>query len=1033
MKITGKRKLSIGSLIGIVLLASLSIILITGTGTYTAKAETSEVDPLSYTLISGGYAVSLSDRNVKKIIIPNEHLGQPIIEIKANGFLSAPNLESITIPETVTKINNSAFMNCPLLSTVNFVTVRDELTNEIKGITQIGQLAFGMCPKLKISIIPSTIKNVDINPTAFYNNTTDVTYRGLESVSLTNFLGSVESDPFKIIYFDFGGLLLDDEGNPACSVMSYQGIVDESGIIEIPLENDGRRVMEIWPSAFDNCYAEELRFSPQFKIHNKKIKLFSQAFWNSKIKNIILDDCVEIEDEGLFSESGVVSVTFPDKMTFIPDKTFYKCHDLKNVVFNGNQNKLSSKIRSIGTEAFAECYAINYLYIPETVENVGTAIFTGWKKPQVIELLSRVDVPQSWTANNWLGVGVDPDIVKTASTKLKITLKVNNPNAGNDYFINVDPNSTLNDMINSSEYSVPTSPTENFTGKWYLDANFINEFSPEKKFEENTILYARWEPKTFLITFSENKYVTFQAIKDGPVEIGDSFSFVVTVNQEYNKSEPKIYAGATELTKTKIDSNKYVCEIKNIRDSVTISVGDMAVNASTVTFKNTETTLGTATVEFGSLTYKFEQPIWIGRTFLYWSDSNGKPYTDYLGNGIIVWDIASDVDMHAVWDDITYTVKFDSNGGSAINNVEITLDSSGPLPEPTLKWDRFDCWKDIYGNCITDYSDLIKNLKELYSSTGDSVTIKLTAYWQAVRPVMNASGDKYLKDKIIIADFMQSPVGINGWYYIYSSVEEITFHDEFFGGKYTYTNLTIYVLYRTTPLTINFSDFKYSAAQGNSALYIDGCEVTVRYFGINSITGGNGYIGSTGSTGSGVGATGNKGANGTLFSPDGKSGYGGGQGSVGGTGGKGGTGCSAIYLFSGNSAVTFNKGNSTSKMELIGGRGGTGGTGGKGGTGGTGGNGGDGYKSILINGAGGAGGYGGYGGWGGNGGAGGDGGAACNKNISGDATIITGEKGATGSVGSMGDTGSRGNNGKSYSGIILPPIVIPDPGLRPDL
>ena len=126
--------------------------------------------------------------------------------IGTQAFLACEALQSITFPDSVTKIENGAFRNCKSLSQIDF-----------NNVSVLGNDAFSGCDSLVKLEIPETIKNISDTPFAEYNgafwgceNLKYVTiFSGMTSIPKGTFYDSRE---LSIIYIDKGELQVIDEG-----------------------------------------------------------------------------------------------------------------------------------------------------------------------------------------------------------------------------------------------------------------------------------------------------------------------------------------------------------------------------------------------------------------------------------------------------------------------------------------------------------------------------------------------------------------------------------------------------------------------------------------------------------------------------------------------------------------------------------------------------------------------------------------------------------------------------------------------------
>jgi hypothetical protein len=157
----------------------------TATTPYTVKLNVADLT---------GIARSLTDNNTKYISL--DLSGSTITSIPNFAFYDAGAekrnaLVSVTIPDSVISIGNSAFSQCIILASI---TIPNNVTNigeyAFNGctklasvtignkVTSIGDQAFGFCNSLTSITIPSSVTSIEKNAFASCSSLTSVTFQG---------------------------------------------------------------------------------------------------------------------------------------------------------------------------------------------------------------------------------------------------------------------------------------------------------------------------------------------------------------------------------------------------------------------------------------------------------------------------------------------------------------------------------------------------------------------------------------------------------------------------------------------------------------------------------------------------------------------------------------------------------------------------------------------------------------------------------------------------------------------------------------
>jgi len=118
------------------------------------------VENFEYEISSDGKYYILSDvkqeyTTLKEYVIPSKYNKLPVKEIKAFAFVECQNLESLSIPQSIIKIGDSAFRTCNNLKTVNYNGTKNDWEN-----VEIGS---NNTPLLNASFTFAEIFNFEIN------------------------------------------------------------------------------------------------------------------------------------------------------------------------------------------------------------------------------------------------------------------------------------------------------------------------------------------------------------------------------------------------------------------------------------------------------------------------------------------------------------------------------------------------------------------------------------------------------------------------------------------------------------------------------------------------------------------------------------------------------------------------------------------------------------------------------------------------------------------------------------------------------
>lgn len=253
-------------------------------------------------------------------------------------------IHSVTLPNSITAIEDYAFADCRNLYTVTIPN----------SVETIGNYAFYQCTYMESITLPNSIQK--IGDYAFAKN--DL----MTSVALPNSVKEIGCNPF-------------------ANWMQLETIsVDENN-----------KYFTIYDDCLYNIDLTEIKACPTRKQGNvtipESVTLISGATFSgcSKLTSITVPESVTaIGEYAFYGCSQITSINIPKSLTTIENRTFSGCSQLSSVIFPEN-------ITSIGEYAFSGCINLTSVVLPENVSSIGESAF--WYCRQ----LTSIKLPNSLT------------------------------------------------------------------------------------------------------------------------------------------------------------------------------------------------------------------------------------------------------------------------------------------------------------------------------------------------------------------------------------------------------------------------------------------------------------------------------------------------------------------------------------------------------------------------------------------------------------------------------------------------------------
>ena len=317
--------------------------------------------PLTYFIQDGAARIEKCDPSVSgNLVIPDILGGYPVKGIHGYAFNGCSELTGVTIPDTVTFMDEFAFRNCPKLTTVTLG----------KGLYAIGHKAFYECTGLE-EINYNAVAARDMSSGAFY-------HAGKDSVGIVVNVGKdVTRIPAKLF---------------------YNSTTQGAKIVQINFAEDGvcRRIGDF---AFGGC--TELS---SITIPASVTTIGNDAFYGCSAVEEINFNATAMGDltpgmsvfNGIGSNDNGISVRIGKNVTKIPDSLFGLTYPIypkqsntpriTKVVFEEG-----SVCTRIGNSAFRCANKLTQITLPESVKQIGDYAFDSCIN------LTSISIPNSVT------------------------------------------------------------------------------------------------------------------------------------------------------------------------------------------------------------------------------------------------------------------------------------------------------------------------------------------------------------------------------------------------------------------------------------------------------------------------------------------------------------------------------------------------------------------------------------------------------------------------------------------------------------
>lgn len=297
----------------------------------------------------GAVLIKCDESATGEITVPAAIGGVPVKRIASaellggrfGAFGSCEGITKLNLPDSITQIDDAAFIYCSKLAEINIPA----------GVTEIGSNCFDGCESLKKIDIPDGVKSIGNNAFAGCKSLEEITIpEGVTSIDFYAFLDCINLEKVKI--------------PESIKEIIYRAFYNCTNLKSINLP---RGISDIGFEALDGT-----------ALYNDKLNwengvLYVDSTLISAEKSI--DGAYEIKQgttlvaSAAFNECyGLTSVTFPAGVTGLCEGAFLRCDGLSAV-------RLPDGLISIGDSAFSHCTGLMDVSIPDSVTYIGYGAF----------------------------------------------------------------------------------------------------------------------------------------------------------------------------------------------------------------------------------------------------------------------------------------------------------------------------------------------------------------------------------------------------------------------------------------------------------------------------------------------------------------------------------------------------------------------------------------------------------------------------------------------------------------------------------
>ena len=477
-------------------------------------------------------------------------IGNAVTVIGENAFANCSKLKNVTFPASVTEIGVGAFWNCTSLKDVSFASgskleILGGSAFQGSGLTKvtlpsslqkIGNYAYMECASLTEAILPEGL--VIIGENAFQDCS------ALKTLSLPSTLEQVMYDAFlrcfniqRVELYTACGISSIPCQDSLTTVVIGDSVTSIagnafSGFVKLTDVTIGKSVEVIGRNSFKGCTALK-----SITVPSSVVEIGTGAFSNTGLSSVVIPDSVtELGDSAFSGCADLESVQLSKNVVYLRYSTFANCTSLKEInlkniteidfeAFEGCTaltNVELAAVKTIGYYAFKDCTALKEITLPETLVQLDHGVFYG------CIALADVTLPEDLNT-------LSTDLFTNCTSLVEITIPAGVESMGGRVFKGCTRLETI-----YFEGDAPVFSEDSFDGLTCLVIYPADNKTWTKEVQQNYGGTITWSPShthdysavVTAPTCTERGYTTYTCVECGNAKIED---YVDSLGHEYSE------------------------------------------------------------------------------------------------------------------------------------------------------------------------------------------------------------------------------------------------------------------------------------------------------------------------------------------------------------------------------------------------------------------------------------------------------------------------------------------------------------------